>query len=402
MVGAARVGEREILAMAEEFGWDTLYAFTLEWLNYSERLMIAAIKKMPSGQVAVSNIHDPLPGTPSEGVKITAGVKIDSEKAVIGVDLRDNPDTMRCGLNLSEACARTAAMIGVFNSIEDPVPTNAGSFRRIKVHIREGSVAGGGKHPTSMSVATTNLADRITNAVQRGFSLIEDGLGLAECGLTSSASESVISGHDPRTDGKPYVNEVFLVFTAGAAAAKTDAWVTTCHAGNGGMCCIDSVELDELHFPILVKERWLVPDTEGSGRTIGAPSAYCEFGPLGDNPLDAAWVTDGGINMAKGTRGGHDGAPVKNYRKTTDSKLERLPPCATIRIQPGEAIVAYTGGGGGYGPPYERAPEDVKEDVVEGYITRQRAYEVYGVVFTEDMEIDEAATVARRRALTQG
>ena len=28
MMGAARIGEREILAMGEEYGWDTLHAFT--------------------------------------------------------------------------------------------------------------------------------------------------------------------------------------------------------------------------------------------------------------------------------------------------------------------------------------------------------------------------------------
>ncbi|MFC1916005.1 hydantoinase B/oxoprolinase family protein, partial [Chloroflexota bacterium] len=150
MVGAARIGEREVMTMAEEFGWDTLHAFEREWLNYSEKLMVAAIKRIPSGDVTTTSTHDPVPGTPPDGIKITTRLKVDSENAMIQVDLRDNPDTMPCGLNLSEACARTAAMIGVFNSIPDPVPINAGSFRRIKVHIREGSIAGGGQHPTSM------------------------------------------------------------------------------------------------------------------------------------------------------------------------------------------------------------------------------------------------------------
>jgi len=127
---------------------------------------------------------------------------------------------MPCGLNLSEGCARTAAMIGIFNSIEDPVPTNAGSFRRIRVHIREGCIAGGGKHPTSMSVATTNLADRLTNPVLRAFSQLKDGLGLAECGPIFPASMGVISGFDPRNDNAPFVNEVFLLDTGGGSCCE--------------------------------------------------------------------------------------------------------------------------------------------------------------------------------------
>jgi N-methylhydantoinase B len=401
MVGAARIGEREVLAMAKEFGWKTLHAFEREWLDYSEKVMIAAIRKMPRGSATASSIHDPVPGTPPEGIKIMVKVTVDTEDAMIEVDLRDNPDAMPCGLNLSEACARTGAMIGIFNSIEDPVPTNAGSFRCIKVYIREGCVAGGGKHPTSMSVATTNLADRVTNPVQRAFSKIQDGIGLAECGPIFPASMGVISGFDPRNDNAPFVNEIFLLDTGGAAAAKTDAWLTICHAGNAGMCFIDSVELDELHFPILVKERRLVPDTEGAGRTIGAPSGYCEYGPLGGGKLEVAYVADGATNNAKGTQGGHDGARIRNYLRTSEGQMKELPACCDIILQPSETIVSYSAGGGGYGPPYERPVDKVKHDVEEGWITRKRAYDVYGVVFDGKGNIDEATTNERRKALAK-
>ncbi len=398
MVGAARIGEREVLAMAKEVGWETLHAFTAEWFDYSEKVMVSAIGKLPSGEAAAVSVHDPVPGTPPEGVPIQVKVKIDSVNALIDVDLTDNPDAMPCGLNLSEACARTAAMIAVFNSIEDEVPTNAGSFRRIRVHIREGCIAGGGTHPTSMSVATTNLADRVTNPVQRAFSMIRDGLGLAECGPFFPASMGVISGFDPRNDNAPFVNQIFMLDTGGAGAAKTDAWLTICHAGNSGLCFIDSVELDELHFPILVKTRRLVPDTEGAGRTTGAPAGLCEYGPLGGGKLEVAYIADGAINNAKGTLGGGDGSKIRNYRRTADGELEELPACANIILAPGETVISYTAGGGGYGPPHERPPEKVGHDVEEGWITRKRAREVYGVVFDNGGKIDMPATAALRKA----
>jgi len=399
MVGAARIGEQEILAMADEYDWETLHAFVRQWFDYSEKLMIAAIKKLPSSRVVATSTHDPVPGTPPEGIKIKVEVAVDSENAVIEVDLRDNPDVMPCGLNLSEACTRTAAMIGIFNSIEDDVPTNAGSFRRIKIAIRENCIAGGGKHPTSMSVATTNLADRVSNPVQRAFSKIKNGLGMAECGPILPASLAVISGRDPRRGNASFVNQVLLLFTGGAATGKTDAWMTIAHVGNAGMCFIDSVELDELHFPILIKSRRLVPDTEGSGCYIGAPSGYCEFGPFGGGSLEAAWVADGSINVARGTNGGLDGAPIRNYKRKVDGKLEDLPPCANVIIKPGETLVSYTSGGGGYGFPYERQAEKVKYDLNEGFITAQRAYDVYGVVLDEKGQIDNEATIKRRKFL---
>jgi len=399
MVGAARIGEREVLAMAEEYGWDELHAFTGEWFDYSEKVMINAVRKMPSGKATTVSIHDPVPGTPEEGVPIKVGVTVDSKDARIEIDLRDNPDTVPCGLNLSQACARTAAMIATFNSIEDAVPTNAGSFRRINVLIRDGCVAGGGKHPTSMSVATTNLADRVTNPTQRAFSEIKDGIGLAECGPFFPASMGVISGLDPRNDNAPFVNQIFMCDTGGAAAAKADAWLTICHAGNSGLCFVDSVELDELHFPVFVKTRQLVTDTEGAGRTRGAPSAVCEYGPIGGGKLEVSYITDGAINNAKGAVGGHEGAKPDNFRRLVGGELEELPNCATITLEPGESVLSHTAGGGGYGPPHERLVEQVAHDLAEGWITRKRAESVYGLAFGSDGEVDNAATAKRRAAL---
>ncbi len=402
MVGAARIGEREVLSMAEEYGWETLHVFSAQWFDYSEKVMRAAVRKLPNGKATAVSVHDPVPGTPPEGIPIKVKVEIDNQSEMIEVDLTDNPDSMPCGLNLSEACARTAAMIAIFNSIEDEVPTNAGSFRRIKIHIREGCVAGGGKHPTSMSVATTNLADRVTCPVQRAFSMIQDGLGLAECGAFFPASMGVISGFDPRNNNAPFVNQIFMLDTGGAAAGNTDAWLTICHAGNSGLCFLDSVELDELHFPILVNTRRLVSDTEGAGRNTGAPSGVCEYGPVGDGSLEVNYISDGAINNAKGTLGGWDGAKPKNFRRIPGKKvLVKLPACSDVILNPGETVVSYTAGGGGYGPPHERPVEKVKYDIVEGWITRKRAKEVYGVVLDRTGNVDNLATKRIRKSLAR-
>jgi len=121
LLGAARIGERRLMELGQELGWETLNEYTREWFDYSERRMIAAIRKLPSGQTTAVSVHDAFPGVP-EGITIKVKVEVKSEEAEIEVDLRENPDCQPCGLNLTEATARTAAMIGVFNSIEHSVP----------------------------------------------------------------------------------------------------------------------------------------------------------------------------------------------------------------------------------------------------------------------------------------
>ena len=48
------------------------------------------------------------------------------------------------------------------------------------------------------------------------------------------------------------------------------------------MCRQDSIEVDELQYPIHVSKRYVTMDTEGAGKFRGSPSAYCEFGPIDD------------------------------------------------------------------------------------------------------------------------
>ena len=61
-------------------------------------------------------------------------------------------------------------------------------------------------------------------------------------------------------------------------------------------------------------------------------------------------------------------------------------------LSDGEVIQSICCGGGGYGPPAERAPSRVLHDVAEGWISRERAREVYGVVIDDAMQLDEQAT----------
>jgi N-methylhydantoinase B len=58
----------------------------------------------------------------------------------------------------------------------------------------------------------------------------------------------------------------------------------------------------------------------------------------------------------------------------------------------GEGISIRTSGGGGYGDPYRRPPKAVLEDVLDGYVSKEKAREEYGVVITDDDKIDEEAT----------
>ena len=60
-----------------------------------------------------------------------------------------------------------------------------------------------------------------------------------------------------------------------------------------------------------------------------------------------------------------------------------------------------TGGGGGYGPAWNRDVERVKTDVRLGYVSESSALLDYGVVFGDELAVDIEATAIRRRDMSQ-
>jgi N-methylhydantoinase B len=69
---------------------------------------------------------------------------------------------------------------------------------------------------------------------------------------------------------------------------------------------------------------------------------------------------------------------------------------SNIIVQEGDVISVQTAGGGGYGSPLERNPEQVAYDFLLGKESIQKARDQYGVVITEGGEVDEESTANLR------
>ena len=390
MLGAARIGEKEIRRMGEELGWDSLQHHAEAWFDLCEAQMVKIISGLKSGFESSVCTHDPLEGTPEGGIPAKAQVSVDSAKAIIEVDLTDNLDSLPVGVNLSEACARTAGMVGVINSLPETLPVNAGTLRRIKVHLKKGCCVGIPVHPTCTSVATTNLGDRVTNAVQRAMAKIDPNCGLAEGGAAIPPSAGVISGHDPRTEHN-YVNEIILAGGGGPGSPNEDGWLSLFTMGNAGMPFYDSVEIDEMVHPIFIKTRKLALDTEGAGKYRGAPGILAEFAPV-DAHMELGFCSDGTVNPALGICGGLAATPAKQSMVFKDGTDVQLKTSEQIMVERSSLIISYSNGGGGYGHPEERDPERVAEDVREQWVSKERALEIYKVKLNDDGSVDYEGT----------
>jgi N-methylhydantoinase B len=402
MVGAARVGERELLRIGDEVGWDVFDRYVNDWFDYSEERIRTTIRSLPAGSRTGYDIHDavPLPGV-EHGVPLEVTVSVDPDAGEIEIDLRNNPDCLPCGLNLTESTSHTSALIGVFNSIDHTVPRNAGSARAINVRLRENCVVGIPVHPASCSMATSGIAERLAGIVQRTLAEFADGMGMASTGPECPPAVAGLSGRDPRHGNAPFVDMMILGNSGGAGHPHGDGWLTNGETSDGGSMMRDSTEVLELLRPIRVWADRIVPDTEGAGRFRGAPSLYVEYGPV-DCELEVLYAADGTVNPALGARGGQSGALLRPYMRTADGEIIGLDAWARVVLKPGETLVSISSAGGGYGPPHERDPEHVRHDVADGWVSEARARAVYGVVLAPDGSVAVPHTAARRAELAGG
>ena len=207
----------------------------------------------------------------------------------------------------------------------------------------------------------------------------------------------MISGVDPRRGGAEFVNELVLPALTAGRAPHSDGWLTMTHAGSAGVQMRDSTEIDELRYPIVIWSQRLMADTEGAGKYRGAPSAYAEYGPV-DTWMQVAYASDGTVNPALGAAGGLPGGLADQSKRLANGDLVEVDACAEVRLEAGERIVSVSAAGGGYGDPIDRPVARVVRDVAEGWVSPERAREVYGVAVSASGELDRNETERLRSA----
>jgi N-methylhydantoinase B len=103
-------------------------------------------------------------------------------------------------------------------------------------------------------------------------------------------------------------------------------------------------------------------------------------------------------NTMQGYLGGRSGAGnyfVLNEGAPDEAKVPYS--CYDVAVKAGNVVFAQSGAGGGWGDPLKRDPKAVLNDVLNDYVSVERARTDYGVVIDpKALQIDEAATAELR------
>jgi N-methylhydantoinase B len=151
----------------------------------------------------------------------------------------------------------------------------------------------------------------------------------------------------------------------------------------------------ESAFPLLIERSELVPDSGGIGKFRGGLASRLQFRMLA--PAVYYVFIEKGKSLHWGCAGGGNG--LRNYalvmpQKGTAYDVLKNP---GITLSPGDCVAVVAGGGGGYGSPLERDMEKVRSDVIEGYVSIERARQDYGVVIdSQTFAVDVQSTLKLR------
>lgn len=373
-------GERRLLSLLEKYGHDVVVGCMEDILDHSERLTRQEIEKIPDGVYRFTDYCDG-DGVVDETIRIQVTVTVRGSDIVVDYT-GSGPQTVG-GMNCPIATTWSATLYAIKAATDPWNPANSGSYRPVKVIAPEGTVVNA-RIPASVVASNAHTANIMVDAIFGALGqAVPERVVAAGCG---SSVVILVGGVDPRPEkrGRRFVYNEPHGGAWGARFAKDGLNATRVGTGNTSN---HPVEVVEAEYPIRVDSYEIVPDRCGAGRFRGGLPVRRVYRLLGDAMVNI--TAERSRVPAHGLAGGNPGAPAE-FTVNPGGPAERtlFSKTAPFPMRPGERISVQPAGGGGFGNPRERDPERVRQDVLNGYISLERARLDYGVVLDpETLEI---------------
>ena len=188
---------------------------------------------------------------------------------------------------------------------------------------------------------------------------------------------------------------------AQGASKDTDGWPLYESSAAAGGLKAQSLEQLELLYPIAIEQMEIETDSMGMGESIGGAGVRLTVASTAGE-MECITFGDGSSNPPHGALGGGPGIGGGQFVESRASGQRRyISASGHVRVADDEFHVGVSTGGGGYGDPLQRDPEQVRRDVRDQIISRGVANDIFGVIVSADFNptLDTDATHKRRAEL---
>jgi N-methylhydantoinase B/oxoprolinase/acetone carboxylase alpha subunit len=353
-LAACRIGARRVGELAERNGHNALTAIFAELLQRSETMTRQALARIPPGTYRYVDWLD------NDGIELDKPIRIEVavtlRDASIHIDFSGTSPQVRGPMNCVPSGSLAAACFAVRALTDPAIPTNAGCFRPITLHLPEGSLVNP-REPAPVNARTSTIK-RIAGAIISALAEV-----LPDKVPAPSAGEMLMvafGGRHPA--GGNFVTGDLIASGSGASALADGVDVIETDATN---CMNLPAEAMEMETPLRLHRVALRAGSGGAGKHRGGQGTIREYEALVDN-ITFTHRGERHFSEARGVFGGGDGARAQSMIVRRDGTREEIPSKVVTRLMAGDRVIVQTAGGAGYGDPHERDPDAVAADIADG------------------------------------
>ncbi|MPZ77160.1 MAG: hydantoinase B/oxoprolinase family protein [Deltaproteobacteria bacterium] len=392
-IGATARGEEALIELLDRHGQVTAEEAIQSYLEATEKKMAAAINAIPdgyySGERGLDNDGIEMDRQPTIRVDLT----INGEKLTFDFS-RSDPQT-RGFVNSPFANTASVCFQSLFACIGATIPINAGSLRLISIVAPEGSIVHC-RQPAPTTASTLLTCAAITDAIWIALSQAIPAQSQSGWGRRCAP---MTAGFNPRTR-RPFVCTHHNCKGGSGATEGFDGWSHTGPVSNMGGSRATDPEIFELAYPYTLLQYEFAPDTGGAGKWRGGMGAIIRW-RVETSDVQCVTVGSGMLEATRafGLLGAKPGSLPTMQVISADGTKRELRVNAFHTIHEGDTFEIVSQGGGGFGEPLERDPEQILRDVVDGVVSAKRAFAEYGVVIVgpeDDSTINVEATRSER------
>ncbi len=333
---ANRVGAKRLIEIAEQYE-GSIHGMCVELIEYGERLMRSAIKKLPPGVYSFEDFLDD-DGWGLKDVPIRVSVEVGDGK--VRVDFSESSPQVPGPVNAVRSITLSAVYYVFRCLLPEDALTNDGCFRPIEVITRRGTVVDA-LFPAPVAGGNVETSQRIVD-------VLLGALAPALPDIIPSASQGTMN--NIAFGGKdPFTGRAFTYYeTVGGGMG---AW-----KGGNGESAVHShmtntmntpVEALEHSLPVLIREYSIRKGSGGKGLRRGGDGIVREFEFLTDVELTV--LSERRRHAPYGLFGGKPGKKGRNVVITREGKRKEMSSKFSLKLRKGDRFRIETPGGGGYG-----------------------------------------------------
>jgi N-methylhydantoinase B/oxoprolinase/acetone carboxylase alpha subunit len=331
-----RRGEERLRDIVARHGIARVRRNMAELQNYGERIMRAALARLPHGSFHFEDFLDS-DGVGGGPVRIAVTITLDGNSATVDFT---GSDAQREGpVNANYAIAVSATLYVFRCLIDEDVPCTEGLLRPVSVIAPEGTVVNA-RPPAAMAAGNVETSQRITDVLLGALAqAAPHRIPAASSGTMNNLS---FGGWDS-VRGRPFA--YYETIAGGMGASPTGPGLSAVHTHMTNSWNTP-VEAFEHQYPLRVRRYGIRDDSGGAGLHRGGDGIVRELEFLAS--AEVTLLSDRRERGPYGLSGGEAGTPGRNtlIRRGRATTIEGK---ATFRVNAGDRLRIETPGGGGWG-----------------------------------------------------